>query len=88
MLKNSAFCIKNGINDKISEQFFCPLFFLVANMFLKTYDRVSQNGYFDYFWGGIRDGCIWMAVSEFLAQARGVKGHGSLWEVKISEWQI
>ena len=28
--------------------------FLVANMFLKTYDRVSKNGYFDFF-GGVSE---------------------------------
>ena len=37
-------------------------------MFLKTYDRVSKNGYFDFFGGGIRDGC-------------NVSGSKARWEV-------
>ena len=45
---------KSDISEKISDEFFCFLFFLVAHMFLKTNDTVRKNGYFDFLWGGIQ----------------------------------
>ena len=48
------FYLKSEINEKISEEFFCFLFFLVAHMFLKTNSTVRKNGIFDSLWGGIQ----------------------------------
>ena len=53
-LKIPFFGLKSDINEKISDEFFCFLFFLVAHMFLKTNDTVRKNGYFDFLWGGIQ----------------------------------
>ena len=54
MLKIVFFCLKSDINEKISEEFFCFLFFLVAHMFLKTNSIVRKNGIFNSLWGGIQ----------------------------------
>ena len=48
------FYLKSEKNEKISEEFFCFLFFLVAHMFLKTNSTVRKNGIFDSLWGGIQ----------------------------------
>ena len=48
------FYLKSEINEKISEEFFCFLFFSVAHMFLKTNSTVRKNGIFDSLWGGIQ----------------------------------
>ena len=54
VLKMLFFGLKSDINEKISDEFFSFLFFLVAHMFLKTNDTVRKNGYFDSLWGGIQ----------------------------------
>ena len=54
VLKMPFFDLKSEINEKISEEFFCFLFFLVAHMFLKTNSTVRKNGIFDSLWGGIQ----------------------------------
>ena len=48
------FYLKSDINEKISDEFFCFLFFLVAHMFLKTNGTVRKNGIFDFLWGSIQ----------------------------------
>ena len=59
MLKMTFFYLKSEINEKISEEFFCFLFFSVAHMFLKTNSTVRKNGIFDSLWGGIQR-CVYI----------------------------
>ena len=54
VLKMPFFYLKSEVSEKISEEFFCFLFFLVAHMFLKTNSTVRKNGIFDSLWGGIQ----------------------------------
>ena len=63
MLKMTFFYLKSEINEKISDEFFCFLFFLVAHMFLKTNSTVRKNGIFDSLWGGIQR-CVLHGVQE------------------------
>ena len=65
------FCLKSDINEKISDEFFCFLFFLVAHMFLKTNDTVRKNGYFDSLWGGIQR-CVCSYEFVFVADSNAV----------------
>ena len=62
VLKMAFFYLKSNINEKISEEFFCFLFFLVVHMFLKTNDTVRENGYFNSLWGGIQR-CVCMIAN-------------------------
>ena len=57
VLKMTFFCLQNDIDEKISEEFFCFLFFLEVHMFLKTNNTVRKNGYFDSLWGGYPEMC-------------------------------
>ena len=54
VLKILFFYLKSDIDEKISDEFFCFLFFLVAHMFLKTNGTVRKNGIFDFLWGSIQ----------------------------------
>ena len=60
------FYLKSEINEKISEEFFCFLFFLVAHMFLKTNSTVRKNGIFDSLWGGIQRCVMYSSDSTML----------------------
>ena len=66
MLKMTFFCLKSDINEKLSEEFFCFLFFLVVHIFLKTNDIVRKNGYLDSLWGGIQR-CVRQSLSLFIS---------------------